>query len=50
MAVVGGVAKNKAMIAALEELIGYEILVPDAPDIVGALGAALIAQEGRGAT
>jgi predicted CoA-substrate-specific enzyme activase len=39
----GGVAKNKAMIKALEEEIGHKIVVPDDPQIIGALGAALIA-------
>lgn len=47
IAVVGGVLKNKAMIAALEERVGFNILVPENPEIVGALGAALIAQEAR---
>ncbi len=49
VAVVGGVAKSKAMVAALEERVGFEILVPENPQIVGALGAALIAQEARSA-
>lgn len=47
--VVGGVAKSKAMIAALEERVGFKLLVPENPEIVGALGAALIAQEARSA-
>ncbi len=47
IAVVGGVAKSQAMVAALEELVGFNILVPKNPEIVGALGAALIAQEAR---
>ncbi len=42
---VGGAAKNVALITALQELAGCEIIVPDNPNIVGALGAALIAQE-----
>ncbi|MFC1534851.1 acyl-CoA dehydratase activase [Thermodesulfobacteriota bacterium] len=45
VSVVGGVAKSKVMIAALEEIVGSEILVPENPEIVGALGAALIARE-----
>jgi predicted CoA-substrate-specific enzyme activase len=39
----GGVAKNKAMVKALEEETGHKIFVPEEPQIIGALGAALIA-------
>ena len=42
---VGGVAKIRAAVKALAELVGHEILVPDNPDIVSALGAAIIAEE-----
>ena len=38
---VGGLARSKAMVSALEEAIGFKILVPDTPEIVSALGAAL---------
>lgn len=41
----GGVAKNKGVIKALEEKVGFEILVPEEPQIVGALGAAILARE-----
>ncbi|GAW92964.1 acyl-CoA dehydratase activase [Calderihabitans maritimus] len=41
----GGVAKNKGMVNALEEKIGVSIRVPEEPQIVGALGAAVIARE-----
>ena len=41
----GGVAKIKGVVKALEERIGREIFVPEEPQIVGALGAALIARE-----
>lgn len=41
----GGVAKNKGVIKALEEKVGFKILVPEEPQIVGALGAAIIARE-----
>lgn len=47
VAIVGGVAKNAAMVVAVQELVGYEVLVPDNPDIVSALGAALIARDER---
>ncbi len=39
----GGVAWNSAVKKALEQELGFEILVPDNPQITGALGAALIA-------
>lgn len=45
VALTGGLAKNKGIVRAMEEAIGYEIVVPENPQIVPALGAALIAQE-----
>ena len=45
---VGGAANSKAMIAALEEKLGFKILVPENPKTVAALGAALIGQEMKG--
>jgi len=39
----GGVAKNMGVKTALEVSIGLPVLVPDEPQIVGALGAALLA-------
>jgi len=41
---VGGGAKNVALVRTLKEKTGLNILIPDEPQIVGALGAALIAQ------
>ena len=41
----GGVAKNHGVRKSLEDLIGMEMLLPEEPQIVGALGAALLAQE-----
>ena len=41
----GGVAKNRAVVDMLSEEIGHEIAVPEEPQIVGALGAALLARE-----
>ena len=38
----GGVAKNAAMIRAFRETLGLEIIVPMAPELSGALGAALL--------
>ncbi len=41
----GGVAKNPAARKALEDRFGIRFLVPDEPQLTGALGAALIAVE-----
>jgi len=41
----GGVAKNIGMQRALEQRIGFSILLPDEPQLLGSLGAALIASE-----
>jgi predicted CoA-substrate-specific enzyme activase len=41
----GGVAKNVAVTRFLEEELGFEIVTPDQPQLTGAIGAALIAQE-----
>ena len=43
----GGVALNRAVVAALEEKLGIPVAVPALPQIVGALGAALLAREGE---
>lgn len=40
----GGVAKNKSVVQALSRKLGCEVVVPPEPQIVGALGAALIAR------
>lgn len=44
----GGVAKNIAVKNYLEEELGFEIVIPDHPQLTGAIGAALIAQENNG--
>ncbi|WP_457576285.1 acyl-CoA dehydratase activase [Desulfomarina sp.] len=41
----GGVAKNPCMITLLEGKLEQKLLVPDDPQLVGALGAALLAKE-----
>jgi len=41
----GGVAKNPGMVRAMEEKLKVKINIPDEPQTVGALGAALIALE-----
>jgi len=40
----GGVARNVGIRKALEDEIGLEILVPQEPQVVGALGAAILAK------
>lgn len=40
---IGGLARNAGIIACLEEMMGCNIRVPENPQIVSALGAALIA-------
>lgn len=41
----GGVAKNKGVVFALEDKLGTKLNIPKEPQIIGALGAALIAKE-----
>ncbi|MCS7115490.1 MAG: acyl-CoA dehydratase activase [Nitrososphaerota archaeon] len=43
--ITGGVAKNIGVVSALEKEIGHKIHVPMEPQIIGALGAAIIAKE-----
>jgi (R)-2-hydroxyacyl-CoA dehydratese activating ATPase len=45
VAVVGGVAKNKGLIDILEKELGFKVLVPENPEMVAALGAAILAKE-----
>lgn len=47
VALVGGVAKNRGMKAALEKALVTPLFVPKEPQIVGALGAAIVALEYR---
>lgn len=44
-AVVGGGARNAGLVKALEDLTGFEMMVPPEPHMTAALGAALIAAE-----
>ncbi|MCF8032375.1 MAG: acyl-CoA dehydratase activase [Desulfarculaceae bacterium] len=48
LAMVGGLAGNPGMIQALQAELGCQVLVPERPMVVGALGAALIAAEKGG--
>jgi len=41
----GGVAANKGMKAAFEEELGYEVIIPEYYHVMGAIGAAMLAQE-----
>jgi activator of 2-hydroxyglutaryl-CoA dehydratase len=43
----GGVAHNPCVKALLEEHLGLSVIVPDQPDLVGALGAALHGERSR---
>jgi predicted CoA-substrate-specific enzyme activase len=45
VAMVGGVAKNTGVVRSLEKLLGTAFLIPEEPQITGALGAAIIAKE-----
>jgi benzoyl-CoA reductase subunit D len=40
---VGGVAKDVGFVASLKRKLGIDILIPEQPEFVGALGAALVA-------
>lgn len=43
--ITGGVAKNGAVVSALNDKLGIDLIVPPEPQIVGALGAALLAAD-----
>jgi activator of 2-hydroxyglutaryl-CoA dehydratase len=43
--ITGGVAKMKSVVAGISAKLGVKISVPPEPQIIGALGAALIAQD-----
>ncbi|MCP4138072.1 MAG: 2-hydroxyglutaryl-CoA dehydratase [bacterium] len=45
IAMSGGVARNSGVIRAISDTLGCSVLVPEKPDTIGALGAALIAKE-----
>jgi predicted CoA-substrate-specific enzyme activase len=44
-ALVGGGARDIGLVRAMEEVTGFDILVPDDPQLTAALGAAVIARE-----
>jgi predicted CoA-substrate-specific enzyme activase len=45
VAMAGGVAKNRGVVRAIENELGEQLIVPSEPQIIGALGAALLAME-----
>ena len=45
VAVTGGVALNSGLVSILEQELGFKVLKPEAPQIVAALGGAIIARE-----
>lgn len=45
IAMTGGVAKNVGVVSAISKKLGTDIYVPDEPQIIGALGAAIFAYE-----
>ncbi|MFW6112335.1 MAG: acyl-CoA dehydratase activase, partial [Chloroflexota bacterium] len=45
VALSGGVALNRGLLTTLEKEMGFRILVPEEPQLVGALGAAVVARE-----
>lgn len=45
VAFIGGVAKNIGVVAKIKKGLGMDVLIPEHPQIVGALGAALMARE-----
>jgi len=46
IAMIGGVAMNAGFVASLNRELGMDVIVPDDPDYVGALGAAVAASQG----
>ena len=45
LALTGGVAKNQCMQSVLKNLLQTDIFIPEEPQIVGALGAAIFAAD-----
>lgn len=43
--ITGGIAKNIGVVRRLEKRMGLDAKIPEEPQIVGALGAALFAEE-----
>lgn len=47
VAMAGGVAKNRGVVKAIEDEVGQPLIIPPEPQIIGALGAAILAMEGQ---
>ncbi|MCQ1531129.1 acyl-CoA dehydratase activase [Lutispora saccharofermentans] len=45
IALTGGVAKNKGVVNAITKYLGVKILIPEEPQIIGAIGAAIYAKD-----
>ncbi len=45
IALIGGVARNVGFVKSLNEDLETEVIIPDAPEFIGALGAAAIATD-----
>ena len=45
VAVAGGVALNRGVVSTLEKEMGFAVFVPDTPQLVAAIGAAILARE-----
>jgi predicted CoA-substrate-specific enzyme activase len=45
VALVGGGARDKGLVKAVEEIMGFGVVVPEEPNMTAALGAAVIARE-----
>jgi len=45
LAITGGIARNEGVVRRIEAKVGYKVLIPEEPQIVGALGAALFARD-----
>ena len=43
--IIGGVARNVGLVSSLEKILGYKLIVPRNPQVITALGAAVIAME-----
>jgi benzoyl-CoA reductase subunit D len=48
IALIGGVAKNKGFVKSLTDDLGVELKLPEDPEYVTALGAAIVAAERAG--
>jgi benzoyl-CoA reductase subunit D len=45
IALIGGVARNPGFVRSLEEDLSTKVLIPDVPQFVGAMGAAIVATD-----